>query len=98
MVPVTSKDGNATQPTNASNILSSVTMSVMTVLTSVETPVLFPKQKQHPHSNMCVEISVSIALSFVMGHVLREHLCVGQAVCLMIKSNNMQFAMVIVIR
>lgn len=31
MVAVTSKDGNVTQPTNASNILSSVTINVMGV-------------------------------------------------------------------
>ena len=82
MVPVTSKDGNATQPTNALNILSSVTINVMAVLTSVETPVWFPKQKQHPHSNTRVRINVSIAPSFVTENVLRELLCVVLAVCL----------------
>ena len=82
MVPVTSKVGNATQQTNASNILSSVTRNVMVVLKSVETPVLFLKHKQIPHSNMCVRISVSKVMSFVMEHVQREHLCVGLAVFL----------------
>ena len=96
MVPVTSKDGNATQPTNASNILSSVTMNVMAVWTSVETPVWFPKQKQHPHSNIRARINASIALSFVMENVLREHLCVVIAVCPTVKSKAILFATAIV--
>ena len=96
MVPVTSKDGNATQPTNASNILSSVTKSVTAVWTNVETPVWFPKQKQHPLSNIRARINVSIALSFVMENVLREHLCVVIAVCQTVKSKATLFVTALV--
>ena len=71
-------------------------MSVMVVWTSVETPVWFPKQKQHPHSNIRARINASIALSFVMENVLREHLCVVLAVCLTVKSKAILFATAIV--
>jgi len=71
-------------------------MSVMAVWTSVETPVWFPKQKQHPHSNTRARINVSIALSFVMENVLMEHLCVVLAVCQTVKSKAIQFVMAVV--
>ena len=61
----------------------------------METRALFPRQKQHPPSNIPVRISLSIALSNVRVNVLRVHLCVGLAVFQTIKSNAIQFVMAV---
>ena len=84
MVPATSKDGNATQPTHASSILSNVTMGVMVLLRNVETHVSFQKQRQRHLFNMRVRTSVLIALSFAMELVLRAVPYVGIAVFLVL--------------
>jgi len=67
----------------------------MAIWSNVETRVLFPRQKQHPPSNIPVRISVLITLSNVRVNVLKAHLCVGLAVFLTVISLAILFVMAV---